>query len=165
MDTEDIKNKLRGLLSETRFKHSLNVAKTAVSLAKLHSANAGKAEIAGLLHDCAKHLKGHGPHGIASAYIAKKKFGIRDKDILNAIANHTCGRTKMSKLEKIIYISDHIEPGRKHKKVSAMRSAAKKDLNKAIALIASGMIRYLLEKDVPIFEQTLTTRNYYLNNG
>ena len=170
MDKEAVKNKLRGLLSKKRYEHCLDVAKTAVQLAKIHYSDPKKAETAGLLHDCAKGSKGKRLeskllHGFASACIAKKEFGIKDKDILNAIAHHTCGRTNMSKLEKIIYISDHIEPGRKYRNVSKMRAAAKKDLDRAIVLVSSEMIKYLLSKDAPIFEQTLVTRNYYLKNG
>ena len=187
MDKEAIKNKLRGLLSKKRYEHCLDVAKTAVQLAKTHSADPKKAETAGLLHDCAKWMKNEALlayskkirlpvdkveslqpkllHSFVSAYIAKKDFGIKDKDTLNAIAHHTSGRIKMSKLEKIIYVSDHIEPGRKHRNVSKVRDAAKKDLDRAIVLVSGEMIKYLLKKEVPIFEQTLVTRNYYLNNG
>ena len=187
MHKEAIKKKLRGLLSEKRYEHCLAVAKTAVRLAKIHSADPKKAETAGLLHDCAKRMSNEvllacskrlklpvdkveslQPkllHSFVSAYTAKKDFGIKDKDTLNAIAHHTSGRIKMSKLEKIVYISDHIEPGRKYRNVSKMRAAAKKNLDRAIVLVSSEMMKYLLQKGVPIFAQTLMTRNYYLNNG
>jgi HD superfamily phosphohydrolase YqeK len=170
VDKEEIKKKLRAILSKERYAHCLDVAKTAVRLAKIHSSDPKKAEIAGLLHDCAKHMKAKRLksklfHGFVSARMAKNEFGIKDKDTLNAIAHHTSGRIKMSKLEKIIYVSDHIEPGRKYRNVSKMRLAAKKSLERAIVLISSEMIKYLLEKKVPIFEQTLITRNYYLKNG
>ena len=39
-------------------------------------------------------------------------FKIEDEDILQAIKYHTTGRAGMSNLEKIIYISDMIEPSR-----------------------------------------------------
>ena len=42
-----------------------------------------------------------------------KKYGVTDPDILNAILNHTTGRPDMSLLEKIVWLSDYIEPGRK----------------------------------------------------
>ena len=187
MDKEAIKKKLRSLLSEKRYRHSLDVAKTALQIAKIHSADPKKAETAGLLHDCAKWMSDKALltyskqvklpvdnieriqpkllHSFVSAYQAKKDFGINDKDTLNAIAHHTSGRIKMSKLEKVIYISDHIEPGRRTPNISKMRAAAKKNLDRAIVMVSSEMIKYLLEREAPIFEQTLITRNYYLNNG
>ena len=51
-------------------------------------------------------------HGPVGAIIARNEFGIEDEDILNAIRFHTTGRAGMSTLEKLIYVSDMIEPGR-----------------------------------------------------
>ena len=51
-------------------------------------------------------------HGPVGAWIAEHEFNITDEDILNAIRFHTTGRAGMSKLEKIIYIADMIEPNR-----------------------------------------------------
>ena len=53
-------------------------------------------------------------HGKAGAVILKKKFGIRDEEILNAVRWHTSGRPDMSGLEKIVYMADFLEPGRKY---------------------------------------------------
>ncbi len=40
------------------------------------------------------------------------KYDIKDEEILTAITYHTTGRPGMSLLEKIVYISDYIEPMR-----------------------------------------------------
>ena len=53
----DLQNKLREVLPENRFYHTLGVSYTAASLAMSHGADIYKAELAGLLHDCAKYLK------------------------------------------------------------------------------------------------------------
>ena len=51
-------------------------------------------------------------HGPVGAIIARDEFDITDEDTLNAIRFHTTGRAGMSLLEKLIYVSDMIEPGR-----------------------------------------------------
>ncbi len=187
MDKDALKKKLRTIIGHDRYRyrHSLSVAKTAARLAFIHGVSIERAETAGLLHDCAKGMdhqsllrsakklnlppglkdSGHYHlfHSYVSAHLAKALFGIKDRDLLNAIAHHTSGRAGMSKLEKIIYISDHIAPGRKWPGLRKLRRLAKKDLDKTVALVAEEMIKYLLDRKAPIFEQTLTTRNYYLN--
>jgi len=172
------------MLDKIRLKHSLDVAKKAVELAQIYKADTHKAYIAGLLHDCAKCIDGKillkiakkhnikmDPifavqpkllHSHVSAIHARTIFGIKDNDILNAIASHTIGHTQMTLLEKIIYVADHIEPGRRHEHVKLSRKLAKKSLDKAIANISSEMIKYLLEHKLPVYELTLSTRNFYL---
>jgi len=184
MDEKKIIKKLKGLLETPRFKHSLRVRKTILDLSKHHKIPFEKASIAGLLHDAsrfmdskkyldlAKRLKFKvGPiarsepkllHACLSSHIARTMFGIRDKQILRAIYNHTIGRKNMSVLEKIVYIADHIEEGRTHAAARKARRQAKKDLDQAIITISSSMINYLLKKNLPIHPGTVEVRNYYL---
>ena len=104
------------------------------ALAMAHDCPIADAQLAGLLHDCAKcipnkkKLKMCGEnkipvtefekehpfllHAKLGAFVAKDKYGIRKKEILSAIAFHTTGKPDMSLLEKIVYIADYIEPGR-----------------------------------------------------
>lgn len=187
MNLDKIREKLRQLLDRERFKHTLSVEKTARQLAKIYGADETRAAQAALLHDCAKFMTGkellikakkhgikfhssferqpHLLHGPVSAFIAMERFGVRDKGVLAAIRNHTSGRPGMSRLEEIIYLADHIEPGRDYKNVGKMRRTAKKDINKTIALVAGEMLKYLLSMDMDIYPATLTTRNYYLNKA
>ena len=131
---EDIQNKLRKNLKGSRFIHTLGVEYTSVCLAMKYEEDLEKAELAGLLHDCAKELpekkmikicRNHGEkiskmefeqpfllHGKAGACIAKDKFGIEDEVILNAIRYHTTGRPAMTLFEKIVFVADYIEPNR-----------------------------------------------------
>lgn len=51
-------------------------------------------------------------HGRAAAVLLKEKFGIEDKDILEAVANHTSGVYGMCDLTKCLFLADKIEPGR-----------------------------------------------------
>lgn len=184
MNQKEIRKELRTILDKERYRHSLSVEKTAVALAKIYGVDKKKASLAALLHDCAKYMDGpqllkeakkrklkldpifkKQPrllHGIIGTFIAKERFSIKDKSILAAINHHTSGRPGMSKLEEVIYMADHIEPGRDYKNVKEIRKIAKKDLNKTIALVAEEMLKYLLEKGKVIYPLTLATRNHYL---
>ena len=51
---DNYKNKLKSMLSEKRYKHSLGVCDEAVKLAEKYGADTEKAYKAGILHDCAK---------------------------------------------------------------------------------------------------------------
>ena len=51
---EEIKDKLKANLSYERYIHSLGTMEKAMELAARFSLNVEKAQVAGLLHDCAK---------------------------------------------------------------------------------------------------------------
>lgn len=179
-----ILKKLEKTLSPERFQHSLGVEKIAVKLAQKHGVSVKSASLAALLHDYARKYSGKqllqqakkhkikiGPmekaepklvHAELGAVLAKKDFGIKAKTILAAIAKHTLGTPKMTTLEKIIYLADHIEEGRKFKGVNKIRKLAFKDLNKAIIVTTTNILKFLIDKSLPIDPRTIRTRNYYL---
>jgi len=181
---EDILKKLEKVLDRERFEHSLRVEKVAVKLAKRHGVSKNKASIAALLHDCARQYSRRqllrvarkfrikiDPvsffepkllHAKLSALLAKRDFGVISKDVLGAIEKHTVGAPNMSKLEKIIYLADHIEEGRDFSGVNRARKLAAKDLDRAIIESASNMIRFLLQKGLPVHAGTVETRNHYI---
>ena len=133
-DFAKIEKKLSKYLEEDRFQHTMGVMYTSACLAMVHGYDVKDAQVAGLLHDCAKcipnkkKLKMCSEHNIPvsdfelghpfllharlGAYIAHEKYGIDNQEILSAINYHTTGRCDMSLLEKIIYIADYIEPMR-----------------------------------------------------
>lgn len=174
-------------LDAKRYEHTLGVAYTAAALAMRYQEDMDKAIIAGLLHDCAKcmdndkklHIceKHHIPvtdiekrnpyllHAKVGQYVAKKQFHIHDSDILNAILNHTTGRPEMSLLEKIIFIADYIEPGRKQApNLSQVRKAAFQDLEAALIMILKDTLEYLQRIDEPD-PMTQKTYDYYTAPG
>lgn len=186
MDKVELIKKLSRLLGKERFEHSLRVRDTVIELADIYGIDKKKAELAALLHDVSRYLDRSGMlrtakkmgikiddisrlepkllHAEISANIAKTDFGIKDKSILNAIKNHTLGSTKMTLLDKAVYIADHIERGRNHAGVEKARSLAKKDMDKAVVAISSSMIEYLLGSGLPVHPKTVEVRNYYLKN-
>ena len=117
---------------QSHIEHSVAVSDMAVELAQKYGVCENKARMAGISHDCVKYIglekiqelveennvevfdhEKNSPrtlHAPLGARIAKTRFNIEDEDILNAIRFHTIGRCGMSLLEKIIFISDKIEP-------------------------------------------------------
>lgn len=56
MDPKPYLKQLKKDLKESRYLHTIGVTYTAASLAMAHGAELEQAELAGLLHDCAKNL-------------------------------------------------------------------------------------------------------------
>ena len=57
MDVKSIKKQLNKELGDKRYVHTLGVMDTAMLLASCHGISVQKAQLAGLLHDCAKKMK------------------------------------------------------------------------------------------------------------
>jgi len=121
-----LNNYVKSVENEHRYKHTLGVVDTAVYLAEKFGADKDKAKIAAIFHDA---CKSEGPieHGPAAAKLLKKKFGVDDKDILNAIKYHTVGRANMSILERVIKCADLTEPSRDYPSVDYFRKRLKED--------------------------------------
>lgn len=185
-DVRKIRRKMEKTLDAKRFEHTLGVAYVASSLAMCYGEDLNKALLAGLLHDCAKcidnekkiaicekhnipinEVERENPfllHAKVGSYFAMKRFNIHDPDVINAILNHNTGRPGMSLLEKIIYVADYIEPGRKQApNLSQIRKLAFQDLDKALIRILEDTLHYLKSTDMPIDSMTQRTYDYYIN--
>ena len=101
-------------------------------------------------------------HAKVGSYLAMKHYNVHDQDIINAILNHATGRPAMSDLEKIIYIADYIEPGRKQApNLTTVRRMAFHDLDGALLHILSDTLQYLNSFDGPVDPMTQKTYDYY----
>lgn len=180
-DLKTLRKEMEKELHAKRYEHTLSVAYTAASLAMVHDADTESALIAGMLHDCAKSYSAkklislckknnlsvsdvelQNPtallHAKAGSFLAHEKYGVNDEDILNAIKYHTTGRPNMSKLEKILYIADYIEPGRTHAaNLGQIRKLAYEDLDKALLHILEDTLAYLHSVDGKIDSMTKAT--------
>ncbi|ADL07535.1 bis(5'-nucleosyl)-tetraphosphatase (symmetrical) YqeK [Thermosediminibacter oceani] len=177
---EDLKKNL----TEKRFLHSLGVMETAVALARRYGVDEQKAELAGLIHDCAKDIPAdrqlnlaiefgilldeisrvetaliHGPLG---AVLARKKYSVEDPEILRAVSIHTTGDIKMSALDKVIFLADYIEPGRDFPGVEKLRKVSFEDLDEAVIMAFDSTIRYVLDNRGLLHPRTVDARNYLL---
>ncbi len=182
-ELNEIRGRLKDELKKSRFEHTLGVEFTSASLAMRYGADIFKARIAGLLHDCAKNVSDDKQldlckkyklpisetekklpyllHAKLGAYIAKKEYGIKDEDILNAIEYHTTGRINMTLLEKIVFVADYIEPSRdKAPRLDEIRVEAFQDIDNATLMIFDDTISYILSTDGVIDNTTLDAYNY-----
>ena len=177
---------MKKIQKKKRFEHTLGVEYTAAALAMRYEASIRDARLAGLLHDCTKcfsddkqleickkhhitltEVECRNPfllHAKTGAWMAREKYGIRNPDIINAIRYHTTGRPDMSLLEKIIFVSDYIEPNRKMTPVvslEAIRRQAFVDLDSAVEWILKSTLDYLRASGREIDAATEVTYSFY----
>jgi predicted HD superfamily hydrolase involved in NAD metabolism len=194
-DLKYVQSWVKERVTQKRFGHIVGVAHTAKKLAQQFSNDpelAYKAELAGWLHDACKETKdkelveqakkyglqldpveeenGHLLHGPVAAQLVKEEFGLKDQDILNAIAEHTLGAINMTLLSKIVFLADAIEPGRSAEYADPIREPIKtgsvKDaiapLDKAILIACQSSLDYLAQVGKAIHPKTVAVRDYYL---
>lgn len=179
-----IRKRLKKKLDEDRYEHTIGVAYTAVCLAMRYGEDLYKAEMAGLLHDCAKcypdsvkiekcikyniritETERENPsllHAKLGAYLAMNKYNIKDMEIINAILNHTTGKPAMTMLEKIIFVADYIEPRRdKAPNLKDVRQTAFSDIDRVVWIIMEETLSYLKQKGGVIDDMTEKACRYY----
>ncbi len=182
----NIKRRVKRELDKERYQHTLGVAYTAACLSMRYGANIEDAYIAGLLHDCAKCIPNDDKfeickkydievstyekenpsllHAKVGSFLAEKRYGIKDKDILNAIRSHTTGMPAMSLLQKIIFVADYMEPNRNEAPdLPQVREQAFLDIDKTICMILEDTLKYLEMKGAKIDPMTKETYDYYIS--
>lgn len=185
---KDLKKDLKQEMDDSRFEHTLGVMYTCAALAMRYEYDLEKAMLAGLLHDCAKcmpnakklkmaekhhleisSLERKNPfmlHAKLGAFLAKKKYDIEDEEILNAIRWHTTGRPDMTLLDKIVYVSDYIEPRRdKAPNLPKIRQLAFMDLDQALIKILEDTLGYLGDSAEHVDAMTKKTYDYYMQQN
>lgn len=164
-------------LKPSRRKHTLGVALTAAKYAAKYKLPERKVILAAALHDVAKNMPLTAPelagfalqeevpapvlHQYAGAYVAAHSLGIDDEDVLNAVRYHTSGRPNMSDLEKLIFLSDMLEPGRDFKGIEKLRRALENDLNECMYLSLKHELKYLKRGGGTIYPLTFKAYEYY----
>ncbi len=179
-----LQGEMKKVLKESRYRHTVSVAHTAASLAMVYDVSLFKAMVSGMLHDCAKcytdeellkkcRKKGleirkaeeENPsllHAKYGAYLASAAYGIEDREILSAIECHTTGKPDMSLLDKIIFTADYIEPYRNHSELLPdIRRLAFTDIDRAMAGMLNGILKYLSASGAAIDEMTQMTFEQY----
>lgn len=167
MDINQAIEHVRIELDKPRFDHTIRVMEVSEVLANRFHAPVEETKLAAVLHDYAKNwsrqklieyikrnnlpqelLTYHKElwHGPVGADVIEKKWHIQDSAILGAVRYHTTGRQGMSKLEKIIYLADYIEPARSFPGLEAVRLASEENLDDACWLVARNSLQFLLKK-------------------
>lgn len=168
-----------------RCQHILRVEAMAIALAERHGVDPARAQAAGLMHDLAKcfapqrllaiaaaegwtldPVEARNPHLLhapVGAVVARDTFGIQDEDILRAIAHHTLGDPAMDALSCVVYLADHLEPGRgREGQLPALRQLSYQDLRRAVYETVRASLKHLLKKRQPLHPRTVLTLNAFL---
>jgi putative HD superfamily hydrolase of NAD metabolism len=173
-------------LSKSRLCHIRATCEAARELALRHKVDPGRAALAALLHDAArgmsdremtayarKHrvpvpdkeevIRRHPSllHSYIAAHMAKDRFGVTDKGVLNAVACHTLGAARMDALSKIIYLSDAIAE-RDYPGVKKLWKTASRDLDTALRMAMAGKIRHVLSRKEWLHPMTIKAWNSLL---
>lgn len=175
---EDVKE----MLSEERFNHSERVVKRAIEYAKIYNVDIEMVKLVAISHDIAKELSDEENqkyiskyniklddiekvnksllHAKIGAYICKEKYGFTE-DMVNSVRYHTTGRENMSILEKIIYLADATEEGRRNCSKSQYVDLIKEDIDKGMVEISKWVINKLLNNNKVIHPDTINCYNFY----
>ena len=187
MDYEEMRALLEKSLKPSRYQHSLGVAETAVFLARRFGVDEEQAQVAGLLHDCAREFRNEDLiaeaekrlimvgnierqmplllHAYVGSRLVTEKYGVSDHAVEQAIWRHTVGGAKMTKLDKIIWFADMIEPNRDYPGVEELRSLAKTAaLDDMVLAGLTQSITFVLQKGGLIHPDTVIARNEILLN-
>lgn len=185
MEFKEIEKLVKKKLSRDpyRLEHVKMCRMTAEDLARAHNADWEKVRIAAMLHDVTKldseqeqimaikrcfdesYLEKYPKelwHALSAVCYAKEVCQIRDEEILDAILYHPTGRPDMSLLEKIVFVSDSVEPGRAHETAS-IRELATRDIDSALIRCLEAKLRYLKENGMKIVPLTEDAIQYYRN--
>ncbi|MYL71992.1 HD domain-containing protein [Halobacillus litoralis] len=181
MSREEALEYVRPALKASRYEHTVRVTDKAVELAERFHVDVKKAELAAAFHDYAKykplelmkrwiesdrrlpkdlldyhHELWHGPVG---ALMLEQEVGLADVDVISAISSHTTGKKHMSKLDKVVFLADYIEPGREFPGVDHVRKKAEENLDEACALALKNTINFLVGKERTVYPDTFHAYN------
>ena len=166
-------------MTEKRKIHTYAVVEEARKLSQRYGEDMEKAELAALFHDffrgvSEKALNGYVrqlgldssylnncnlAHSKIAAFLMEHEYNITDQDMINAVSYHTTGRANMSRLEKIIYLADAIEPNRNYPGVEKVRELAFQDLDKACLLSLEHSIDYVNCRGLYLDQDTMLARD------
>lgn len=197
---ESIREKIPALLTQKRLVHTLSVEKQALEIAAPLFENLGIGKkylsdisAAALLHDITKRLtlteqkrlclkyfiqtdsvSADSPnllHSKTAAFLSRDLFGINDT-VFGAVFCHTTGKADMNIFEKIIFLSDYIEPTRKQQVCADAREKFLNDakqngfnmrvLDAAVTDSLNSTLCYLLSTQNPVAAETIQARNHLI---
>ena len=184
MNLEQIDNKLKEMMTKTRYQHACRVSLLAQKIAEYYNLPIQKTMISALTHDCAKdysleELKNLVDkykiklnkveksipkiwHAYVGAEMVKDIFMVDDWEILDAIRYHSTASSKLGLIGKIVYIADKIEPNRKLAKIGKLHEKVWEDIDLAMLELLNMELQYLICNKLIIHPDTLKARNKIL---
>ena len=175
---ELITKQLKSMISPSRFNHSVRVAEEARNLAVHFGEDPEKSYIAGLLHDSARALSckemvqyllpfflpiGYSIpaifHAFAGPRFLASQFDITDYSILRAVCWHATACEDMSNFDKILFVADLSESGRRFKESDTIREALQRGLQAAFIKAIEMKVNYLLATKKIIYPASMEAWN------
>lgn len=169
--------------------HCEAVAALCRELARIFGEDEEKAELTGLLHDITRdkspeellrlardfnltinEIEKKMPlllHGAVAAEILRREWGIKDEDILDAVRHHTNAAPGMSKLAKIVFLADKLEPGKAklYPGLGKVRKLARRNLDQALLEFLNWQIAFLARRKAILHPAALQARDELLKKG
>lgn len=158
----------RSILSGRLLKHTRGCAEMARKLAERFGLDAQKAVAASYLHDVGKQfpreeqaalarkmgmpaseIRSYLPevlHGPLGVLIAKKRLGIDDPEVLQAIEAHSTGCADMCGVAKVVFVADYIELTRSFPGATELRGHGHVTLDELTTAILERKLIHLMEK-------------------
>ncbi len=185
-DAEELLRAALAKMPQGLAEHVLRVADEADRLAKVHGVDRDAARLAALGHDI---LRGHSAerllqiaaeqgfvaddvdlaepilmHGPLAVPILREQYGVLDADVLGAVAAHTTARARMTRLQKLLFVADKIEPHKMGGRPAVIRvgDLAETDLDAALLAYLDVQVVQALERGWPLHPNTIAARNELL---
>lgn len=182
---EQVFTELKTRVDESRFAHSVSVAKMTVELAEIYHVDVAKARLAGILHDWDKGFSNEEIiqrahefsivvpdlvyeqmprvlHAQTAAYALAQIYPGMPVDILQAIERHTSAAIGMSALDMVVYSADALEPLRTLDELDEIRAMiGKVSLESLFFTTFADIFVSLIKKKKMVNPITVEVWNYY----
>ena len=175
---------LQKRLSMKRFRHSISTMKQAIFLADRYDVDREKCKTAALIHDCEKingadayllaqrygveldEAETESPgliHAKLGAHMAQIRYGIKDREILDAVAYHTTGAPYMTHVAMVTYLADCTEETRSYPDLEAIREATMQSLELGMLKSFECTERNLAAQGKVIHPRSLAAKEWILS--
>ncbi len=182
-ETEELLRAAQTKVPPTLAEQVLRVTDEALRLAEIHGVDREAAKIAALGHDLLRALSGERLlgicedqkyaaddvdrmepillHGPLAVQLLREQYKVIDADVLGAVAAHTTARPGMTRLQKLIFIADKIEPHKMGGRPPVIRvgDLAEADLDGAMLAYLDHYTAFALENAWPLHPNTVAARN------
>ncbi len=117
--------------------------------------DAAPASLRPLVPDWARDLPGPLLHGPAAAARLDAE-GVKDREVLDAVAYHTIGHPSLGRLGRAVYLADFLEPGRTFEPAlrASLRARMPAGFDVVLREVVAARIEHLLRTGRPIRPET-----------
>jgi len=99
-------------------------------------------------------------HSFVTPFLIFRDFDISDEIILNAVRSHTIGSTRMNIVDRILYISDKVEPSRDYGDSRRLRKLSLDNIDLGLLEVYKSNIMYVINNNNSLHPDTSNIWNY-----